>query len=302
MGTLNTNLSLSSLTLIWLLLSGFNLSPSLIPAEQILSGGPPKDGIPALTYPKVETGEAANIWLKDHDTVLGIIIEGTARAYPVRIMNWHEIVNDRIGEHAFVLSYCPLCGSGMAFDTGDQFGVSGMLYQSDVLLYDKKSDSLWSQLMLRAVAGPRTGEQLKQLPLQHSTWLAWKSAHPNTSVLSRHTGYPRDYSRNPYAGYENVSGTYFPVYHHDNRLPAKAWVIGLSMGKHHIAWQLDILKTSGSHQIKWRQHKLTITMHGEGVQIRDAESDKLLPVVRLYWFAWAAFHPDTDIAGITIKK
>jgi len=161
MGTLNTNLSLSSLAFIWLLLSGFTLSPALIPAEQILSGGPPKDGIPALTYPKMETAEAADLWLKDHDTVLGIIIEGTARAYPIRIMNWHEIVNDRIGQHAFVLSYCPLCGSGMAFDTDDRFGVSGMLYQSDVLLYDKKSDSLWSQLMLQAVAGKRTGERLK---------------------------------------------------------------------------------------------------------------------------------------------
>jgi len=145
-----------NLTILWLLLCGFTLSPSLIPAEQILSGGPSKDGIPALTYPKVETAEVADLWLEDHDLILGIVVDGKPRAYPIRILNWHEIVNNRVGKHAFVLSYCPLCGSGMAFDTSDLFGVSGMLYQSDVLLYDKKSESLWSQLMMQAVAGPRT--------------------------------------------------------------------------------------------------------------------------------------------------
>jgi len=283
-----------SLTAIWLLLSGFTLSPALIPADQILPGGPPKDGIPALTLPKTETAEAADHWLKAGDTVLGIVVDGQARAYPIRIMNWHEIVNDRIGHHAFVISYCPLCGSGMAFDTNDRFGVSGMLYQSDVLLYDKRSESLWSQLMMQAVAGPRTGETLQLMPLEHSRWSGWKAAHPNTSVLSRHTGYQRDYSRNPYAGYEDVSGTYFPVYHHDDRLPAKTWVLGLSLGKHHIAWPLDALKKSGSHHLQWRGHQLSITVHAEGVQIRDTESNRLLPVTRLYWFAWIAFHPDSD--------
>jgi len=295
-------LSTCSLTTLWLLLCGFALSPTLIPVERILSGGPPKDGIPALTYPNVETAEVANHWLEDHDLILGVVVDGKARAYPVRILNWHEIVNDRIGQHTFVLSYCPLCGSGMAFDSNDLFGVSGMLYQSDVLLYDKKSQSLWSQLMMQAVAGPRTGEKLQQIPIEHSSWLSWKTAHPDSSVLSRETGYHRDYSRNPYAGYEDVSGTYFPIYNHDERLPAKTWVIGLSMGRHHIAWKLDELKKSGSHQLTWRQHRLAITVHGEGVQIRDGESGKLLAVTRLYWFAWAAFHPDTEIAGMAIKK
>jgi len=290
------------LAALWLLLSGFILSPTLIPSNRILSGGPPKDGIPALTYPKVETAEAADNWLKSHDLVLGIVVGGVARAYPVRILNWHEIVNDRIGQHTFVLSYCPLCGSGMAFDTDDRFGVSGMLYQSDVLLYDKKSESLWSQLMMQAVAGPRTGEKLQQIPLEHGSWSDWKTAHPNTSVLSRHTGYHRDYSRNPYAGYEELSGTYFPVYNHDDRLPSKTWVIGLSLGNQHIAWKLDDLKKAGSHQLQWRGHKLAISVHGDSVEIHATASGSLLSVVRLYWFAWATFHPDTEIATITIKK
>jgi len=284
------------LAILWLLFSGFGLSPSLIPADQILSGGPPKDAIPALTNPNMETADAADLWLKKHDMILGIVIQGKARAYPVRIMNWHEIVNDHIKGKSLVISYCPLCGSGMAFDTDDRFGVSGMLYQSDVLLYDKKSESLWSQLMMQAVAGSRTGEKLQLLPIEHSTWQTWKTRHPNTDVLSRHTGFRRDYSRNPYAGYESVSGTYFPVYHHDERLPSKTWVIGLSMGNHHLAWKLDDLKKSGSHQLTWQQHTLSITVHGEGIQIRDVESNKILPVTRLFWFSWVAFHPDTELA------
>ncbi len=291
-------LSAFSLTTLWLILCGFALSPSLIPAERILSGGPPKDGIPALTYPAIETAESADHWLNDHDLILGMVIDGKARAYPVRILNWHEIVNDRIGSHAFVLSYCPLCGSGMAFDSSDLFGVSGMLYQSDVLLYDKRSESLWSQLMMQAVTGPRAGEKLQLLPVEHSAWSDWKSAHPDSSVLSRHTGYRRDYSRNPYAGYEQRSGTYFPVYNHDERLPPKTWVIGLSMENKHIAWKLDNLKKTGSQQMTWKQHRLAIRVHGEGVQIHDVESGKILPVTRLYWFAWVAFHPDSELAPV----
>lgn len=123
------------------------MQPATIPTDQIISGGPPKDGIPALTYPKHEASNAASAWLKDDDLVLGITVNGEARAYPIRIMNWHEIVNDRIGSTSVVITYCPLCGSGVAFETHDRFGVSGLLYQSDVLLYDHKTESLWSQLM-----------------------------------------------------------------------------------------------------------------------------------------------------------
>ncbi len=149
--------------------------------------------------------------------------------------------------------------------------------------------------MMQAVAGPRTGEKLQLLPIEHSSWADWKRAHPHTDVLSRHTGYQRDYSRNPYAGYEKTASTYFPINHLDKRLPAKTWVVGLSIGKHHIAWPLDALKQAGSHRFRWRGHHLGITIHGEGVQIRDIDSNRLLPVTRLYWFAWATFHPDSDI-------
>ncbi|MFQ5345855.1 MAG: DUF3179 domain-containing (seleno)protein, partial [Mariprofundus sp.] len=115
------------------------------------------------------------------------------------------------------------------------------------------------------------------------------------SLLSRHTGFRRDYSRNPYAGYESVSGTYFPVYHHDARLPAKTWMIGLSICRHHKAWTLDKLKKTGNPQISWRKHRLAISVNGDGIQIHDHASGKVLPVTRLYWFAWSAFHPNTEL-------
>jgi len=272
------------------------MTPAIIPVDQILSGGPSKDGIPALTTPNMESARAADQWLKDDDLVLGIVIDGEARAYPVRILNWHEIVNDHIGEAHFVISYCPLCGSGMAFDTQDQFGVSGMVYQSDVLLYDKRSESLWSQLMMQAVAGSRSGEKLHQHPISHSTWQTWKTDHPNSRVLSRHTGYSRDYSRNPYASYTLTERTYFPVNHKDSRLKTKTWVIGLSLGKHHIAWALDRLIKAGSHPMQWHGRQLQITVHGQAIVIRDNQSGQILPSTRLYWFAWSAFHPDTELA------
>jgi len=284
-----------AVTATWLILSAFTFSPSQIDPNQIVSGGPPKDGIPALTNPSVETAKLAGRWLNDGDQILGIVINSKARAYPIRILNWHEIVNDQIGKELLVVTYCPLCGSGMAFKTEDQFGVSGLLYQSDVLLYDRKSESLWSQLMMQAVTGPRTGEKLPQIAVEHTSWKKWREQHPDTTVLSRNTGYRRDYARNPYSGYESVSGTYFPINHHDTRLPSKSWVVGLSIGKFHKAWSLEFLMNRGSHKELWHGHQLNIEVEGEGVRIRDNKTGKQLPITRLYWFAWATFHPDTEL-------
>jgi len=284
---------------IWLRLCrifrGFTLQPSLIPQSEILSGGPPKDGIPALTYPKVEPGNLGSTWLNDEDFVLGIVVEGHARAYPVRILNWHEIVNDRIGKKQFVITYCPLCGSGLAFDTRGQFGVSGLLYQSDVLLYDRKTETLRSQLMMQAVAGPRMGEPLKTFPLTHTTWLAWHKKHPQTTVLSRHTGYYRDYNRNPYGDYGKSRGVYFPVRNRDDRLHPKTWVIGLNMDGASRAWNISAIKQAGEIHETWNHHDLIIRNRKGIVEIVDASTGKPVNSVVLYWFAWATFHPDTSL-------
>lgn len=280
---------------IWLSLSGFTLSPSIIDTDEINSGGPPKDGIPALTNPKLETTKGANRWLKEHDQVLGIVINGKARAYPVRILNWHEIVNDRIDNIPVVITYCPLCGSGMAFRSKDTFGVSGLLYQSDMLLYDHKTESLWSQIMMQAVAGQRTGERLAPVPIQHSSWKTWRTQHPKTTVLSKRTGHWRDYGRNPYLGYNEVSDIYFPIRHHDSRLHPKTWVIGLEIGNKHKAWKVDRLIMKGSHIHHWQKKELFIEVKDGNIRFIDRASGVELPAVHLYWFAWATFFPNTEL-------
>lgn len=186
-------------------MNGFDVSETLVPAEQIHHGGPPKDGIPAIDRPRFVAASRAG-FLEPDDAVLGIMHRGDARAYPVRILNWHEVVNDRIAGQPVAVTYCPLCGSGVAFvaehgGTVLNFGVSGLLYNSDVLLYDRATQSLWSQLMGRAISGSMKGAVLTALPLAHTTWAHWRTMHPSSRVLTPDTGYVRNYDRDPYAGY-----------------------------------------------------------------------------------------------------
>src|SRR5437870_5629196 len=197
-------------------LNGFDLKDSLVPPDQILPGGPGRDGIPAIDAPKFVKASAAN--LAAADRVLGLVHNGAVKAYPVRILNWHEIVNDRFGDEAIAITYCPLCGAGIAYAARaggrpTTFGVSGLLYNSDLLLYDRATQSLWSQIEARAIAGPLKGEKLTPVALTHTTWADWKARHPDTLVLSAETGFSRDYSRDPYAGYESSSRIMFPTAH-----------------------------------------------------------------------------------------
>lgn len=277
------------------MMAGFSLQPAIVPLTEIIPGGPPKDGIPALTLPATETASDAGAWLHDEDMVLGITINGRSRAYPLRILNWHEIVNDRMAGKSFVVSYCPLCGSGIVFDTQDQFGVSGLLYQSDVLLYDQKTESLWSQLMMRAVAGPRAGERLHTIPATHASWKSWRRLHPDTTVLSRRTGYARDYNRNPYAGYARSRVIYFPVRHRDERLHPKTWVIGLMLHGQARAWPVDAVRHLHMIREQWNGRDLLIQDRDGAIEILDGESGSRLDGIVLYWFAWVAFHPDTTL-------
>ena len=188
-------------------LNGFDLSNAQIPDTAIERGGPPRDGIPALDAPRFESVQQAR-WLKAEDRLLGIQRNGVARAYPVAILNWHEIVNDVIGGEAVAITYCPLCGTGIAFAArlngrDAHFGVSGLLYNSDVLLYDRETESLWSQILGRAVSGKMAGQTLPGIPLMHTTWQDWRARFAQSEVLSTRTGYNRDYTGNPYQGYAN---------------------------------------------------------------------------------------------------
>lgn len=283
--------------------NGFDVAGALVPVAAIERGGPPKDGIPAIDRPKFVDGKDAA--LAPHDRVLGLALHGLAKAYPVRILNWHEVVNDRFGAVPVAVTYCPLCGTGIAFDArlGDKvlnFGVSGLLYNSDVLLYDRGSESLWSQLKQLAVAGPLKGTSLTALPLEHTTWKDWRTRHPDTLVLSTDTGHVRDYRRDPYAGYDQVARLMFHVSHRDERIAVKEWVLGVSVGSARKAYPFTALQraTGGSGEVN-------DTVGGQAVVIRydgpnrtarafDARQQPL-PGVMAFWFAWAAFNPDTKI-------
>ncbi len=181
----------------------FDVTRHVIPLNEIQSGGPPKNGIPALDHPTFVSASEGDRSLKAQDMVLAVEFIGVAKAYPVRILNWHEVVNDDVGEQPVLISWCPLCGSGLVFDPRADgprytFGVSGLLCQQNLLLFDHETESLWSQLRGRAITGPLAGTSLRLLPVTMTTWRSWKAEHPKTSVLSFQTGYKRDYARDPY--------------------------------------------------------------------------------------------------------
>ncbi len=181
----------------------FDATRHVISLDQIQSGGPPKNGIPALDHPAFTSASEADRTLKGQDIILGVEFTGIAKAYPVRILNWHEVVNDDVGEQPILISWCPLCGSALVYDPQADghrytFGVSGLLYHQNLLLFDYETESLWSQLLGRAVTGPLAETSLQLLPVSMRTWRSWKAEHPQTLVLSFQTGYKRDYARDPY--------------------------------------------------------------------------------------------------------
>ena len=283
--------------------NGFELDGALIPAIEIFHGGPSKDGIPSIDKPAFINPADAD-YLDDNDAVLGIVINGKARAYPLKILNWHEVVNDEIDNRPFVITYCPLCGSGVAFDrrlNGEtlSFGVSGLLYNSDVLLYDRESESLWSQLMNKAVTGKHKGSSLTMLPIQHTTWSDWNHAHPATKVLSDKTGYWRNYNKSPYGSYNKSTHLYFPVsvkapkqYH------PKENVLGIDINGLFKAYPFIELNKHGKQQFNDEIDDTIVTVYWnkQSQSGRITLEDKTpIAVIQSYWFAWYAFHPDTQM-------
>lgn len=284
--------------------NGFDLRDALVPMEAIESGGPPRDGIPAIDKPRFVGPDRSG--LADGDRILGLALGGVARAYPVRILNWHEIVNDRVASQPVAVTYCPLCGTGVAFDAnvGGQpasFGVSGLLYNSDVLLYDRRTESLWSQILSKAVTGPLKGTLLKAMPLTHTSWAAWRARHPHTEVLSAETGFTRDYARDPYDGYDKVAQLMFSVQHRDDRLPLKAWVMGLVVDGKAKAYPLEWLAQRVDARGRWHDQlggrRIRIEYDREARSAEAFSDDgRALPSITAFWFAWVAFHPTTHLA------
>ncbi len=283
-------------------IGGFDVSTATISISDIHSGGPPKDGIPALTSP--EMLPAARVgYLTPNDRVVGVSIGGKARAYPLRILNWHELINDRVGGVPVLVTYCPLCDSAVVFDrrvdgTAREFGVSGLLYNSNVLMYDRgsRSPSLWSQLAAKAVAGPYVGRSLKSVPAELVKWSQWKKTHPNSVVMSTNTGHRRPYDRNPYGAYFSQDTLMFPVSRSSSHKP-KDPVLGVWTARGDAkAYRLADLGNSS--------RVINDVIAGKPIQLQYDAGQRTLRVVKAhpdlqwayaFWFAWYAFRPDTDV-------
>ncbi len=332
------------------------LPAPLVDPARVVPGGPPPDGIPPVDAPRFLPADAVP-WLHDEEAVVALSVGDEHRAYPVQIMVWHEIVNDTVGGRPVSVTYCPLCTSALAFDRrlDDRlltFGTSGRLYQSDLVMYDRQTSSLWSQLEGRAVAGALTGKRLERVPVQTVSWSSWRDAHPDGWVLSRDTGVTRDYGRNPYVGYDAPDKDPFLFDGDaDPRLPPKERVIGLGdaaepvavplvalsrvrvlevdvAGEPVVLWSVEGLRSaldtvdisegrrlaaSGAFSPKVDGRRLTFSAEGPetftdeqtgstwtvlgravagplaGTELRPAGH------VDTFWFAWAAFHPDTRL-------
>ncbi len=177
------------------------------------------------------------------------------------------------------------------------FGISGRLYKSNVLLYDHQTDSLWSQLMSQAIAGPHAGRDLQPLPSARMTWKKWRQLHPHTQVLSIETGFDRNYAIDPYEGYYRVGGLMFPVGRVRSDLPVKDRVMGISIGEHAKAYSLEELKRRPGRlddRIAQTPISIEISNEGEVVAVRDASGREIAHMF-VYWFAWQAFHPQTEV-------
>jgi hypothetical protein len=175
--------------------------------SELLSGGPPRDGIRSIDDPKFIDPEQASAWLADNEPVIFLELNGDARAYPLQIITWHEIINDQVGGVPAVITFCPLCNSALAFDStvnGQvfEFGVSGLLRNSDLIMYDRTTETLWQQFTGDGIVGDLAGTRLEFLPTSIISFSDFRTAHPEGLVLSRDTGLRGNYGNNPYAGYD----------------------------------------------------------------------------------------------------
>lgn len=312
----------------------------LIPLDKIKGGGPPKDGIPSIDNPVFASIRDSN-FMSDSDTVIGLEINGQAKAYPLFILVWHEIVNDVVGGTPVSVTYCPLCYTNQVFERvidgqAVEFGTSGKLYNSNLLMYDRFTESYWSQALGMAVTGELSGYQLNLIPFDVITWGDWKKIHPDTLVLTTDTGHIRSYATDPYGSYYTEPRIMFPVEHSDDRMNPKEIVVGFNQGDVYKAFKqneiesnvlindfvgdtpillvslfsensrafervidgktLDFEYTDG----KILDSQTNSEWNYDGLSISGKHQGKQLqrmPIEPGFWFSWVAFHPETLVFG-----
>jgi len=284
----------------------FDVSNSIIELEDLMQGGPKKDSIPAIMEPNfVYAG--FDTFLNEDDLVIGVSRGLEAKAYPVKILNWHGVVNDTIADEPILITWCPLTRTAMVFKRDIKgevlsFGVSGLVYNSNLVMFDRKYMALWSQLASTAITGLPAGKKLKDIPSMVTTWKRWKYIYPGTQVLTTYTGYKFDYYYDPYSGYHKSSGVIFILPHNDKRLPAKSLVIGIRLNSVPKAYAIDSMNDRNS-PIRDKLAGVSIQIYKGPLNtayITDSNGN-LLSAHTMYWFAWSNFNQNTllhDIAPV----
>ena len=299
-------------------------------ARHAVSGGPGKDGIPAIDQPRFVSVKEADGFLDPGDIVFGVVLHNEIRAYPQKILVWHEIVNDQFGNEKVSVTYCPLTGTAIGFKRGQTtLGVSGDLVNSNLIMYDRATDSRWPQILGTAISGPLKGKSLQEFRVLWTTWQRWKDKYPTTAVLSLNTGYFRNYHRDPYGSYNPLDGYYqpkapplFPSLHQDSRFPPKEVVIGARTEVGAIAFNKAALREKKVMDGQVGERYFTafydpaldtayVYQNPEKKRFTPLENgwfgnreghwpaaDLPLDPVNGFdamWFAWSAFYPNTAI-------
>ncbi len=331
----NTNIQPSNLASNITITNGIK---HIIPLDEIKDGGPPKDGIPSIDTPKFVQASQAQ-FLKDDDLVIGLRLNGETRAYPLFILVWHEIVNDKLGDTPVSVTYCPLCFTTQVFErtlngTEVQFGTSGKLYNSNLVMYDRLTGSYWSQALGQSITGQLAGEELKKIPFDVARWGDWKSLYPDSLVLTTETGFERPYGSDPYGNYYTSSEIIFPVAHKDERMHPKEIIAGYHDINSYKAYKFhDVESVKAINDKINGKEILLVSLYPNMVRAFDRKVDgnsiefvfsdgkimdkqtssewnfdgqavtgslkgKHLERIALnpgFWFEWVAFHPETEI-------
>jgi hypothetical protein len=336
-----------------------DFSKHTVPLEEIVSGGPPKDGIPAIDRPQFVDVSSADRWLEDREPVVLLAINGAAKAYPLQILIWHEIVNDAVGGVPVSITFCPLCNTALAFDRRHDgrtldFGTTGRLRHSDLVMYDRQTETWWQQATGEGIVGDYAGARLTFISAPLVNWRTFKERYPDGQVLSRETGHSRPYGRNPYQGYDDVRSSPIARFFRgrtDDRLPAMERVAAVELGDESVAYPFRALRmsrvmnkevggmplvimwapgtasalddreiadgrdvgTTGVFRRTVDGRTLTFERAGDG-RYRDRQTESVwnilgeaisgplagthmeaVPHGNHFWFAWAAFKPETKI-------
>jgi len=312
----------------------------LIPLDKIKGGGPPMDGIPSIDNP-VFADLQGSYFMSDSDTVIGLEINGEAKAYPLFILVWHEIVNDNVGGTPVAVTYCPLCYTNQVFERvidGQEveFGTSGKLYNSNLVMYDRLTKSYWSQALGIAIKGELSGYKLNLIPFDVITWGDWKTLHPDTMVLTTDTGHIRSYATDPYGNYYTEPRILFPVEHSDDRMHPKEIILGFNRDGIYKAYKQNDIESNviindsigetpvmliSLYSENSRAFERTINgvvldfeyvdgkifdfqtnseWNYDGFSISGDYEGKQLERMVIepgFWFEWIAFHPQTLVYG-----